>query len=362
MGWINPAGVTIDPTNVNSQVLADLPPDGGSNPNQAGAKRIAALAFNDDHSDYDPTNNASIYTTADRDYILGWMFKFAGNPDPINALTSLATPDATDPTGINTTSDFTAYAGYMDYDKYGAYTADGQNYKLVNHFQVKYCVQFKSGSPPCFDNPIVLQSGAIVGATVNPTGVPPDFIENTINLLSHLPPPFNVLFTIASWTAAGLLQPQYGPANGIIGTDPENTLISKINDGSPDIFAIRAFNTLEGLDVPNPVFWENIGSKITFRCGDTGPTPVRQNYPTYYRYDNGIFNRRYDQARRPQDHFNTAPYPFGTVPTWGLPPTPPDSIPLIDSLPMLPTINGGRNGIATLPADVSAGIPAYTLP
>ncbi len=161
-----------------------------------------------------------------------------------------------------------------------------------------------------------------------------------------------------------LLSPQPGPANGLIGPTPATNHISQCNDGSPEIPGIRAFNTLEGLDVPNPLFWQNIGSKITFTCPNTAPNrPTVENYPTYYWYGNGLFILSFAQAATPHGHFYASPYPFGTDPSFGLPPEGPGDIPLIPGVPAFPTLPGGRNGIATLPPDdPSVPIPPYTVP
>ena len=76
-----------------------------------------------------------------------------------------------------------------------------------------------------------------------------------------------------------------------------------INDGSPDSGAISAFNTLTGKALPpgsSPVFWENIGTKITFSVANgTAPGLVLQPYPTYYEYRNGIRVSTRPQAASP---------------------------------------------------------------
>lgn len=169
--------------------------------------------------------------------------------------------------------------------------------------------------------------------------------------------PIAILFGLGPGTATYLynemLEPQSGPADGFVGTDTLHTKIAQINDGSPDIFAVRAFNTLEGLDVPNPIFWEDIGSQIDFKCIPPYTSPpvaalaVTQVYPTYYEYVNGASYAPglVKQAPKPTGNFNTAPYPFGTVTSVGLPSS------------LLPLIPAGRNGLAALPADPSSRNP-----
>lgn len=359
VGWIDRNSVAINPTNVDAAILADLPPNGGTVPNVAGTARLAALADNNDYLDY--LTLTTLYSQPDKDYILDWMFHFANNPDPTPVLSSLQTADVTDPTGLNTTADLTTFAGYMNYPKLASYMSDGHRFKLLNHFQVKYRVNL-SNIGQFNGAPIILQRGATIGATVNPTGVPPDF-GSILNLLASLPFPFNLPGLAAAYANHTLLDPQPGPANGLIGPTPAVSHISQCNDGSPEIPGIRAFNTLTGADEANPLFWQNIGSKITFTCGATGSTPTNENYPTYYYFYNGVLSGTVKQAPTPNGHFYPSPYPFGTDPSFGLPPRGPGDIPLLPGIPSFPTLPGGRNGFATLPPDDnSVPIPPYTVP
>ena len=359
VGWIDRNAVPISPSGVDAAVLADLPANGGVSPNIAGTARIAALVDNDDCLDY--LTCTTPYNATDKNYILDWMFHFADNPDPTPTLQGLTTPDVTNPTGLNATNDLTTTAGYMSYPKLADYMSDLHRFKLLNHFQVKYRVNLTNLTQ--FNGaPMVLQGGATIGATVNPTGLPPD-LSSVLNELASLPFPYSIPGLAAASLNHSLNDPQAGPANGVIGPTPSVDHISQCNDGSPEIPAIRAFNTLMGLDVPNPLFWQNIGSKITFTCPNTAPNPpTYENYPTYYWYGNGLFVRPFPQAGTPQGHFFANPYPFGTDPSYGLPPEGPGNIPLIPGVPSFPTIDGGRNGIASTPGDASSSIPAYIVP
>ena len=368
VGWINGNGVPISSVGVNPAILTDMPLGGGPPINPAAAARIAALVQNNDCVDYAAVAPWHLYTVVDKNYILDWMFKYAPNPDPQSVLANLATPDITDPTGYNTTPDFTTYAGYMDYPKLQGYLQDSHRFKLLNHFQVKYRVNLTN--PTQFNgSPIILQRGALIGATVNPTGIPPnlgpifDILSNSD--LSQWLLGFGGLgpaFLLASWTNHTFNDPQAGPANGIIGPTPAVTRISQINDGSPEIPAIRAFNTLLGLDMPTPLFWQNIGSKITFNCGATAPVLKAENYPTYYSYWNGrLILPVFFQSRTPNGHFFTNPYPFGTVNSYGLPPRDDLDLPLMPGL-SFPTVHGGRDGIASTLADPTSSNPAYIFP
>ena len=363
VGWINQAAVPLSPTGVDPAVLSDLPFNGGTQSNVAGTARLAALADNDDYLDY--VTCTTVNTPADKNYILNyildWMFHFANTPDPTLVLTSLQTPDSTDPMGHNTTTDLTTTAGYISYPKLVDYMSDAHRFKLLNHFQVKYRVNLTA---PTFFNgsPVILQSGAAIGATVNPTGVPPN-LGPAISELSSLPYPFNIPGLAAAYVNQSLLSPQSGPANGLIGPVPAVDHTSQCNDGSPEVPGIRAFNTLTGADVATPLFWQNIGSKITFQCGNTAPNPpTHKNYPTYNWYENGLFIVSFAQAKTPLGHFYMNPYPFGTDPSYGLLPEGSGNVPLIPGSPSFPTLPGGRNGLASAPGDASSSTPAYTVP
>ena len=110
--------------------------------------------------------------------------------------------------------------------------------------------------------------------------------------------------------------------------------------------------------MPDPIFWENIGSQIVFKCPLTTPGLVWQPYPTYNEYKNGVdLHIPRPQAPLPTGNFNAAPYPFGTVPSIGLIP------PIPGISPGTPTIPGGRNGVAGLPPGptVRNPPPPYTV-
>ena len=315
VGWIDklgvPGGATgLSTAGVSPQVVSDLPPTPPFN--LRSSYRVGQLSFNNDHTDYDESNPATIMSAADRDYCLDWMFIYAANPDPAQVCTTLdPTPDYS--LGWNAYSDFRDPGNFMNYPKFYSYVSNGQNYKLVNHFQVKYRVNPATGQ---FNGtPTVLHQDALVGTTINPTPFPP----------------------------ASLIPAQQGPMNGAVLLDPTNTYISLVDDGSPDVQGIRAFNTLEGLDVATPMFWENIGSEIEFMSpgwGNAGGWAwhrlPHQPYPTYNLYLNGGFTQKFPEWFTPKGNFQLAPYPFGTVPsTWF----------------GAPTVPGGRNGDAASPPD-----------
>lgn len=396
VGWIDTTGVPLQSgaaavaAGIDPEILADFAPGAGTglpgtDPNYPfgpyqrvrAAGDIAELARNDDA--FIPLINIPHrYTPVERDYVLNWLFKYAFNPDPTSVLQNLhirdwtnpnpptSTRDDPNPLPINTTSDFTCYDGYMDYLKYEAYIADGHRFKLLNRFQVKYRVSLTN--PNIFSAPpILLQHDARIGLTDDPTGVisgVESILEPTLALLSSIPEVdlYTAFPGLAATVEADanhtLTYPQAGPANGLIGPAPATTRISQSNDGSPDIPAIRAFNTLMAQHVAPPLFWQNIGSKITFQCGSATPLyQLPENYPTYYQYQNGVKTLNFVQAAKPAMHFYGNAYPFGSYPSYGL-------LPEIFGGPLsFPDLPGGRNGIATTAGDdPSSPTPPYTVP
>jgi hypothetical protein len=189
----------------------------------------------------------------------------------------------------------------------------------------------QGGTPYFTVQPTVLQGQnmQLIGTTVNPCGAAMGFLA---------------LFPGQIGARNGFQIPP--PSGG-----PPNNSISIINDGSPDAGAIEAFNTLTGLDVAPAVFWESIGSRITFSAaGGTSALVTVQPYPTYYVYINGTQVSTTAQASNPINEFVSGnssgmmgPYPFGMVPCPGF--------------GLLPTVPGGRCGNAVLAPDPTARIP-----
>lgn len=79
------------------------------------------------------------------------------------------------------------------------------------------------------------------------------------------------------------------------------------------------------MELQTPVFWEDIGSRITFST-QLGPAAaeIMQPYPTYDIFVNGRYTGSRLQALDPRGQFVPNPYPFGTDPcpgffgiTWG---------------------------------------------
>jgi hypothetical protein len=158
---------------------------------------------------------------------------------------------------------------------------------------------------------------------------------------------------------------QVGPANSNGG--PLSAInggnISQINDGSPDAAPVKAFNTLTGKNVSSfssPVFWENIGSRITFSVnGGTSPQVIVQPYPTYYQYRNGTLVSKFPEALSPFLNFNFSPYPSGTVTCLLVSP-----VPDVNGNFPINVTPGGRCGDQVTPPDVSviAPAPSYVQP
>ena len=299
VGWINPAGVTL-PGGASPAVTGLLTPP-------PVPSSLQCNLFVLDLSNNFTTPNFIPLTLADRSYVLNWLFKYAGNPDPSTVIPGDFRNSAT---------------SFTDESKVANFLGTLTNFKLFNRFQVK----FRVGAGGTFNGtPIVLQQKTGIGTTKNPCGTVLGFL--------------------------GLFPGQAGPANGPPPVpSPTNTRNSLINDGSPDAGAIRAFDTLTGKDLPagaTAVFWENIGTRISFNAGG-GPTPtvVVQPYPTYFEYHNGKLVNTTPQASSPLGNFQTNPYPFGTVPCLELGGITP----------------GGRCGDASSPADPSARVPQFTAP
>jgi hypothetical protein len=299
VGWINPNGVTL-PGGASSSVTGIMP----AGPSTSS---LQCNLFILDLSENFTTPNFTTLTAIDRSYVLNWMFKFGSNTDPSSVIPGGDLRDA-----ASNSTDEGKVSGFRD---------TSTNFKLWNRLQIKYLVNggaFKGA-------PTILKQETRIGTTKNPCG----------SVLGFL----------------GTFNGQSGPKNGPPPASPAgNSRIALINDGSPDSGAIRAFNTLTGKDLPagsTAVFWESIGTKITFSVAD-GPRAalVLQPYPTYYEYRNGLRVSTRPQAPSPLGNFATNPYPFGTVSCLGLGGITP----------------GGRCGNASAPADGSARTPPFIVP
>jgi len=316
VGWIDPLGVPeLDPDAVLSDVLSAMPINGKQGTASLNCNLImGALSYN---AVFDPLSlSLPNYTIGDSTYILHWLFLYSGNAD-----------------APQTEPDFS-------FRRPGGIAADPQlvatfvntptNYKLFNRFQLKMRITTDPGTGlPVFNgDPMeVVPSVTAIGTTVNPCGG----ILGT-NYLSLVPG-------------------QPGPVNGSSTYLIFPTRSSMVNDGSPDADAVAAFNTLAGIG-QSPVFWENIGSRITFTAANPlSPTIVLQSYPSYNIYVNGALYQSVPEASDPIRQFQTNPYPFGTVPCVAVFPLPGGGF-------VTSTTPGGQCGVEA-PPDVSARTPLF---
>ncbi|GJQ40472.1 MAG: hypothetical protein JETCAE02_28840 [Anaerolineaceae bacterium] len=119
VGWINGWQVPLNPNGVNQEILNIFWPPGPPVPSS-----IDCNDFVFDLSLFDATPNGIDLTPADRIYILHWLFRYAGNPDPIAVL---------GPLEFRTVDD-----SMIDYGKVALYKNTKTHYKLFNHFQTRY--------------------------------------------------------------------------------------------------------------------------------------------------------------------------------------------------------------------------------
>ena len=211
---------------------------------------------------------------AERTYLLDWLFKFSANTSPTTILKG----------------DLRNVAGTaIDYTKVAAFVGTSTNYKLYNRLQIRY-VPGPNGN--FAGAPVVLQQATSIGTTASPL---------------TLPPPLPAFFP-----------GQKGPANSAAASVVHNNRVSSIVDGSPDKDGVEVFNTLTKFIGTTPVYWGDIGDKITFHSAGTlgyytDPDFTPADYPSFYVYLNGRLDIRYysRQAATPLAHFVKNPYPWG---------------------------------------------------
>jgi len=305
IGWIDPTGVTIPALPAPSAAwLGPIVPALGPPVPSPATCNAMMLYFSENGILPTSFGAPGVLTLPERDYILRWMFRYAGNTDPLVVIPGGDFRDETD--------------SHIDEAKIAAFSGTLTNFKLFSRHQIKYTIDAGAFSPW----PIILQAVTISGTTMNPCG-------------PFLPAPA---------TFAGQVGPCNGPPSIV---PPSLTRVTLINDGSPDAGAIRAFNTLEGNGVTPALFWENIGSAIQFQFDGAPLTQVvLQPYPTYYVFQNGSLAAIAPQSPSPLGNFAPFPYPFGTVPCTGF----------------AGITWGGRCGDAESPADATARIPDFIVP
>lgn len=257
IGWINKKEVPLSDTGVSDDVVFTYPVNGNV-PFFRRAFTKLHLGLISEGSLARPTVNIKM-TSADRLYILNWMFKHGSNPQP---------PDSFD-----------------DEKSLESFRNEKTKYKLYNRFQIKYLLneegtEFKN-------NPVILKEGTSAGSTLDPISKS-DVFESTL-----------------------------GDYEGVI-TIKDNNVQSQTNDASPEDIAVRAFNTLRIRQK-----WNHIGSSICFGVSfGLRYDFLHQKYPTYNLYErqeDGGFKlmESIKQAPQPIDNFNTNPYDpplFGPAP------------------------------------------------
>jgi hypothetical protein len=291
IGWINAQAIPLSTVGVDTTfILPTLTPTGSSS--VPFCSQYVGLLTQGDAA----PNGISLVGQANPNklYVLDWLFKFAGNVDP----STIISGDFRDPTDQ-----------HMDEAKFSAFVNSFTTYKLINRYQVRYLT-----SDGTFNqSPVQLQRLAAIGWTIEPCG-------SGIALIG-----------------------QGGANNGFLGSQPGS--VWHINDGSPDASGVLSFNTLMGNAVPtNPLYWENIGSRIRFRANaDTQGEIDAQVFPTYHVYRNGRLVNTVHQTGSPTAVFTLFPYPFGAVPCTSIP---------------FPHAQG-RCGFAGPPVETSAGDTPY---
>jgi len=304
VGWINPQGVTANPSGVRSDVLAYFPPPPAGASGLGVVQKTLTLGYLGVLSAGLPLTPTAYQTglglglpgllsplpgsllssaaqtaiilalekllginiflgPADTAYILNWQFYFAGNSCPGHC------PPL-------------SFANSAAIDNFGA--SQITSYKLLNRLQIKYLVDASGSNYQGGSFSKILQQSALIGTTIDPIF--------GLLLFSGVP----------------------GPKNNYLALTNGNTT-QLVNEGSPDSKAVAAFNTLG-----YPLKWNDIGSRIVLSVAlGTGKQVVAQVYPTYNIYTNGQqADAPIVQAPQPIQNFNLNPYyittPFGPAP------------------------------------------------
>jgi hypothetical protein len=261
VGWIDKEGVNL-PKPDGRLVKEQFPADGVVPALQQPLSLFAVARFSKFYEQSKGGKNG--YNNNDRLYLLNWLFKYADNPNPKK----------------NGAADFLS-GGTIDYSKVKAFREKKiGGYKLFNHYQVKFQVHPNVGAYDLFRyGPQSLRDETGIGWTPDP--------------ITHgLPGPH---------------PGQKGPKDGFR-FRVKNERICQINDGSPDANGINVLNELVGdtRHAAKPIFWENIGSKITFTPKSAEANLTVQPYPTYYWYRNGTLvdtGKKFKQADEPTGNF-----------------------------------------------------------
>jgi hypothetical protein len=248
IGWINKAGVAVNPDGVYWAVTEIFPPEGlcGASLVQkaAAGAYLLTVALGGDARPFGPPDN--FLSAADRRYLLNWQFKHGGNPGPPPPL-------------------------FFTEEQVEDYKESTSNWKLWNRAQVKYFV-----ADGKINGVQRLKKDTLIGTTTDP-------ISCLIPVPGEAGVPWNGQFIV------------------------RDTEIHQINDGTPDSFATNGLNTLT-----RPLLWSHIGSKIQFTlsAGITGDV-TNQVYPTYSKFRNKSLYSVDPQAPEPIMNFSLTPFPPG---------------------------------------------------
>ena len=252
IGWINPAGVPLNPGAAHFDVVGFFPPGGffitDVTQRLLTAAYLGTIALGNLQR---PVFVWDTLSADDRTYILNWMFFWGGN--------FTAPPD-----GFSNESDLQGFFGSRT------------RYKLFNRMQMKYLVAGGKITSYAF----VHQQTAI-GWTTDP-------------ITNLLPVPGNA-----------------GPNNNICAERNDDT-VHCVNDGTPDSPAVAAFNTLAQPLKWNDI-GSRISEGVPYNTSFALATQV---YPTYFVYENLNRNggKTRTQAAQPIGNFNLNPYPPGPCP------------------------------------------------
>jgi hypothetical protein len=267
IGWIDTNAIMLNSVGVNPYVLDAFKPNGDT---RTGTLFIlAALADGD----------AISIDSASTEYVLKWLFKYGGNPDPM-AFVNVPYNSFVRDFPIGPTLVHSAVNSFL---------SDPTRYKMFNEFQIRYLVN-NNGT---MNITKTIYDRHLIGTTHS------SFSSNPL---------------------VGDVAGQAGTFNGKTSMVYNQSAIMQINDGSPDARGVCGMNTLVNYWVikSHPVsgwkYWEDIGSSIRFSTTNKWtPYVLTQDYPTYHIFINGNKIQTRVQLPTPSGHYLGNPFPFGPV-------------------------------------------------
>ncbi len=250
IGWINPAGVTVSGSGVDSDVLTFFPLNGSAGMSAVQkALTLVYLGTIAAGATIRPILPFAL-TATDKTYILNWQFHFAGN--------------------FNTPPD--SFSGEAGLD---GFEATGTNYKLLNRLQIK----FQSDGTSFVGGPQIIHQSAFIGVTNDPI--------------------------------YGTPQPgRAGPKNNVYMALSDRSYL--INDGTPDSVAVSDFNTLESPLLWSDI-GSRIEEGVPYGTSQQIYTQVYPTYYIYQNFQR-CGGCTVTQAANPSGNFSSNPYPPGPAP------------------------------------------------